>query len=52
MLRVHGKPFIAVEADVDAVAGGAARRGYPVMFGDVARPGIGRPARSWVVPMR
>ncbi|MGN6376687.1 MAG: cation:proton antiporter domain-containing protein [Sphingomonas sp.] len=37
MLKVHGKKFIAVEADIDAV--GAARRlGYPVIFGDVARP--------------
>lgn len=37
MLRVHGKAFLAVEADVDAVK--AARLdGYPVIFGDVARP--------------
>src|SRR5258706_4782802 len=36
MLKVHGQPFIAVEADIDAVS--AARRdGYPVIFGDVAR---------------
>ncbi|RDE06472.1 cation:proton antiporter [Sphingomonas aracearum] len=37
MLRAHGKPFTAVEADIDAVAE-ARRDGYPVMFGDVARP--------------
>lgn len=37
MLAVHGQRFIAVEADIDAVA--AARRGgYPVVFGDIARP--------------
>lgn len=36
MLRAHGQPFIAVEADIDAVK--AARiDGYPVIFGDVAR---------------
>ena len=37
MLKVHNQPFVAVEADIDVVA--AARRdGYPVIFGDVARP--------------
>ncbi|MEO7814298.1 MAG: cation:proton antiporter [Sphingomicrobium sp.] len=36
MLRQHGKSYIAVESDVDAVI--AARDGgYDVMFGDVAR---------------
>ena len=36
MLRAHGKAYIAVESDVDAVI--AAREGgYDVMFGDVAR---------------
>ena len=36
MLKVHNQPFVAVEADIDAVA--AARvEGYPVIFGDVAR---------------
>jgi CPA2 family monovalent cation:H+ antiporter-2 len=36
MLRAHGKPFVAVESDIDAVA--AARRdGYPVLFGDASR---------------
>ncbi|OYY90287.1 MAG: sodium:proton exchanger [Sphingomonas sp. 28-66-16] len=37
MLRAHGQPFLAVEADIDAVAS-ARREGYPVLFGDVARP--------------
>lgn len=37
MLKVHGKPFVAVESDIDTVA--AARRdGYPVLFGDASRP--------------
>jgi CPA2 family monovalent cation:H+ antiporter-2 len=36
MLKVHGKPFIAVEADIDAVKAARAE-GYPVIFGDVAR---------------
>lgn len=36
MLRAHGKPYIAIDADIDGVA--AARRdGYTVMFGDVSR---------------
>ncbi|MHA6723029.1 cation:proton antiporter domain-containing protein [Sphingomonas sp. RS2018] len=36
MLKVHGKPFVAVDADIDGV--NAARKdGYPVIFGDVAR---------------
>nr|WP_295670621.1 cation:proton antiporter [Sphingomonas sp.] len=36
MLKVHNQPFIAVEADIDAVAAARAE-GYPVIFGDVAR---------------
>ena len=40
MLTVHGKPYIAVEADIDAVKAARAD-GYPVIFGDVAR------LRSW-----
>ncbi len=36
MLKVHNQPFIAVEADIDAVAVARAE-GYPVIFGDVAR---------------
>lgn len=36
MLKVHGQPFIAVEADIDTVKAARAE-GYPVIFGDVAR---------------
>ncbi|THD36573.1 MAG: sodium:proton exchanger [Sphingomonas sp.] len=36
MLKEHGQPYIAVEADIDA-ANAARREGYPVIFGDVAR---------------
>ncbi|MFW2852238.1 cation:proton antiporter [Sphingomonas sp. TX0543] len=36
MLAVHAQPYIAVEADIDAVKE-ARIAGYPVMFGDVAR---------------
>ncbi len=36
LLRVHNQPFVAVEADIDAV-GEAREAGYPVVFGDVAR---------------
>ncbi|MBW4330885.1 cation:proton antiporter [Stakelama sp. CBK3Z-3] len=37
MLQVHGKKFVAVEADIDSVNAGR-RDGYPVIFGDVSRP--------------
>jgi monovalent cation:H+ antiporter-2, CPA2 family len=38
LLREHGRPYIAVDADIDTVA--AARRdGFKVRFADVARPG-------------
>jgi CPA2 family monovalent cation:H+ antiporter-2 len=37
MLATHGQPYIAVEADIDAVTA-ARREGYPIIFGDVARP--------------
>lgn len=37
MLKVHNQPFIAVEADIDTVMA-ARREGYPIIFGDVARP--------------
>jgi len=37
MLAVHGRRYIAVEADIDAVKAGRAE-GYPVLFGDVSRP--------------
>lgn len=36
MLKVHDKPFIAVDSDIDNVAV-ARREGYPILFGDVAR---------------
>ena len=36
MLRQHGKAYIAVESDIDAVKAARAE-GYPVIFGDVAR---------------
>lgn len=37
MLRVHDRKFVAVDADVDAVAAARAD-GFPAMFGDIARP--------------
>jgi CPA2 family monovalent cation:H+ antiporter-2 len=37
MLDVHGKDYVAVDADVDAVAA-AKKEGYDVLFGDVAHP--------------
>lgn len=38
LLREHGRPYVAVDADIDTVA--AARRdGFSVRFADVARPG-------------
>lgn len=37
MLKTHGQPFVAVEADIDTVKAARAE-GYPVIFGDVARP--------------
>ena len=39
LLTTHGKPYIALEADVDAVAAARAA-GYEVMFGDIGRPGM------------
>jgi CPA2 family monovalent cation:H+ antiporter-2 len=36
MLQEHGQPYIAVEADIDAVST-ARRDGYSVLFGDVSR---------------
>jgi CPA2 family monovalent cation:H+ antiporter-2 len=36
MLKAHGKPYVAVEADIDSVAE-ARREGYPVLFGDASR---------------
>jgi monovalent cation:H+ antiporter-2, CPA2 family len=37
MLEVHGKDYLAVDADVDAVAA-AKKEGYDVLFGNVAHP--------------
>jgi CPA2 family monovalent cation:H+ antiporter-2 len=37
MLAVHGQPYVAVEANIDAVMAARAE-GYPVIFGDVVRP--------------
>jgi CPA2 family monovalent cation:H+ antiporter-2 len=39
MLMVHNQPFVAVEADIDAVTAARAE-GYPVIFGDVSRSGL------------
>ena len=37
MLAVHGKPYVAVDADIDSVK--AARgEGFPLIFGDASRP--------------
>ena len=36
LLRAHGRPFVAVESDIDAVTA-ARREGYPVLFGDASR---------------
>lgn len=37
MLKVHRQPYLAVEADIDVFIS-ARREGYPIIFGDVARP--------------
>ena len=39
LLTTHGKPYVALEADIDAVAAARAA-GYAVTFGDIARPGM------------
>jgi len=39
MLDAHAQPYLAVDADIDTVQH-ARRRGYAVMFGDIARPGM------------
>ncbi|MFD1033401.1 cation:proton antiporter [Sphingomonas hankookensis] len=36
MLKTHGKPYIAVDSDIDNVATARAE-GHPILFGDVAR---------------
>ena len=37
LLRVHSKPFVAVESNIDVVAA-SRREGHPVLFGDASRP--------------
>jgi CPA2 family monovalent cation:H+ antiporter-2 len=37
MLQVHGRPFLAVDSNIDTVAD-CRREGVPIIFGDVARP--------------
>ena len=37
MLKAHGRPYYAVDSDIDTVAS-CRREGLPVMFGDVSRP--------------
>jgi CPA2 family monovalent cation:H+ antiporter-2 len=37
MLAIHGRSYVAVDSNADAVAA-CRREGFPVMFGDVARP--------------
>jgi monovalent cation:H+ antiporter-2, CPA2 family len=39
MLATHERPYVAVDSNIDTVAG-CRREGYPVIFGDVARPGL------------
>jgi len=39
MLDAHDRPYLAIDANIDTVAH-ARRRGYNVMFGDIARPGM------------
>jgi CPA2 family monovalent cation:H+ antiporter-2 len=49
MLAMHGRDYVAVDSDVDAIAG-ARKAGYSVVFADVGRSGLidrlklGRPA--------
>lgn len=37
MLTEHGKPYVAVDSNIDTVARGR-RDGFPTIFGDVSRP--------------
>lgn len=39
MLNTHSKAYLAIDADIDTVHH-ARKRGYSVMFGDIARPGM------------
>ena len=45
MLEEHDKAYVAVDSDVDAVAG-AHGEGYPVMFGDVSHPALAERLRA------
>jgi CPA2 family monovalent cation:H+ antiporter-2 len=37
MLRAHGRSYVAVDSNIDTVAG-AREEGFPILFGDVSRP--------------
>jgi CPA2 family monovalent cation:H+ antiporter-2 len=37
MLKAHGRTYVAVDSNIDTVAGARAE-GFPILFGDVARP--------------
>ena len=37
MLSVHGRPYVAVDSNIDAVTA-ARREGFPMIFGDASRP--------------
>ncbi|MEA3016396.1 MAG: monovalent cation:H+ antiporter-2, family [Sphingomonadales bacterium] len=37
MLRTHGRSYVAVDSNIDTVAG-AREEGFPILFGDVSRP--------------
>jgi CPA2 family monovalent cation:H+ antiporter-2 len=39
MLTAHDRPYLAIDADVDAVSH-ARQRGYEAAFGDIGRPGM------------
>jgi CPA2 family monovalent cation:H+ antiporter-2 len=39
MLDAHQRPYLAIDADIDAIAH-ARGRGYHAQFGDIARPGM------------
>ncbi len=39
MLQAHNRRYVAVDADIDVIESARAR-GYDVMFGDIARPGM------------
>jgi CPA2 family monovalent cation:H+ antiporter-2 len=39
MLDAHDRPYLAIDADVDAITS-ARKRGYNASFGDISRPGM------------